>query len=309
MFEFLSEQTAIPPFLGRFVAIVLLFVVAWVVTRIGDRVAVRLIARNEARQSGELGPVDTGVIANLRRRDTTISLVQASVRYVVYGLAFVLSFIALTGADQVEALIGASFIALVLAFSAREVIADVLSGLLMHFDGWVRLGDTIIIEPWGMQGVVEAASVRSITIRGVNGEKMYVRNAEIKGVRVVPRGRREVEIELFVSDVDEARGLISELARIVPRGPTQFVRAPAVYEVESLDDDLARVIARASVAPGREWLVEDLLPSLLKERAPDGVVVHGPVITAINERATRRFGHATALRRQDGDDEPAKSYA
>lgn len=309
MFEFLGEQTSIPPLIGRFLAIVGLFVVAWLATRIADWIAVRLIARNEARQAGKLGPVDTGVIANLRRRDTTISLVQASIRYVVYGLALVLSFVALTGADQVEALIGASFIALVLAFSAREVIADVLAGLLMHFDGWVRLGDTVIIEPWGIQGVIEAASVRSITIRGVTGEKMYVRNAEIKGIRVVPRGVRDVEIELFVSDVDEARALVGELARIVPRGPTQFVRPPVVYEVETLDDHLARVTVRASVAPGREWLVQDLLPSLLKERAPEDVIVHGPVITTINERATRRFAHATAPRLRDGEDGPANSYA
>ena len=35
------------------------------------------------------------------------------------------------------------------------------------------------------------------------------------------------------------------------------------------------VSRRAAVAPGREWLAEDLLPTLARERT-DGLLVHGP---------------------------------
>ena len=49
-------------------------------------------------------------------------------------------------------------------------------------------------------------------------------------------------------------------------GPTRLVRAPWVEEAEQLDDDLVRIRARATVAYGREWLVETFLPDLLKER-------------------------------------------
>ena len=35
------------------------------------------------------------------------------------------------------------------------------------------------------------------------------------------------------------------------------------------------------------------MPSLLRERAPDGLVTHGPVVMWVDEQAERRFARAT----------------
>jgi small-conductance mechanosensitive channel len=47
----------------------------------------------------------------------------------------------------VETVVGASFLAVVLAFSAQRFLTDVLAGLLMFFEGWFRVGDTVLVEP------------------------------------------------------------------------------------------------------------------------------------------------------------------
>ena len=39
----------------------------------------------------------------------------------------------------------------------------------------------------------------------------------------------------------------------------------------------------------REWLVENFLSDLLKERAEPGLIAHGPVTMAVDERASRSF--------------------
>jgi hypothetical protein len=70
------------------------------------------------------------------------------------------------------------------------------------------------------------------------------------------------------------------------------VRRPVVDETEELDDELFRIRVRAAVAPGREWLAQEFLPSLVAERAEEGLVVHGPVVTAVDDHATRRFARA-----------------
>ncbi len=106
------------------------------------------------------------------------------------------------------------------------------------------------------------------------------------------KGVREVEIEMMATDGDDCRRVIEEVARIVPAGPTRFVRRPEVVEVEVLDDDLVRVLVHASVAHGREWLVEKFLPDLIKERAPEGLIAHGPIVMFVDERATRRFARS-----------------
>jgi small conductance mechanosensitive channel len=232
------------------------------------------------------------VIASLRQRETSIALIQTSVSYLAFGLAAVLSFAALLGARRAETVIGASFIAILLAFAAQRFLMDVVAGLLMFFEGWFRVGDTVEVVPWGVQGVVERVSLRSITVRGVDGQVMHVPNSQVNALKVSPRGFREVELELYASDLEEGRELVSTVAAIVPAGPTHFVRRPTVVETEELDGDLYRIRARTAVAPGREWLADEFLPSLLKERGQEGLIVHGPVVTPVDAEATRRYARA-----------------
>lgn len=73
---------------------------------------------------------------------------------------------------------------------------------------------------------------------------------------------------------------------------TAFVHAPRVVAMTELDPDLHRVTAEATVAVGRSWMAESLLPSLLRERADDDLIVHGPVILPADERAATRFERA-----------------
>jgi hypothetical protein len=58
--------------------------------------------------------------------------------------------------------------------------------------------------------------------------------------------------------------------------------------------------------PGAKWLAEDLLPKLARERA-DGPIVHGPVVTLIDEQAVSRFGRAVWFGR--GRREPSQRLA
>ncbi len=79
---------------------------------------------------------------------------------------------------------------------------------------------------------------------------------------------------------------------MVPAGPPRFVRRPVVRDSERLDDNLFRISAMAAVAHGREWLLDGFLQDLLKERAEPGVIVHGPVVMFVDDRASDRFARA-----------------
>jgi hypothetical protein len=112
----------------------------------------------------------------------------------------------------------------------------------MLFEGWYAVGDLIIIEPFKVEGVVEEVSLRATTIRSVNGESIRVHNSQVLAVRRLPR----------------------------------------LVDSERLDENLVRLRARCATAAGREWLAQDFLPDVLKERAGDGLIVHGPVVTEID---------------------------
>ena len=217
-------------------------------------------------------------------------------------LALVFSFVQISGFSRVTALAGASLIVVLIGFAGQRFLTDILAGFLMFFEGWFSVGDTVIIEPWKLEGVVEELSLRSTTLRAVNGDSVRVHNSQVLAARVLPRGVRELDVELFVTDEAEGRTLIEEVARIVPTGPLHFIRRPWVAETDRLDDDLYRIKARTTIAPGREWLAREFLPDIMKERAEDGLIVHGPVVIDVDEIAVGRYARSlTSPRRRRGE--------
>lgn len=286
-----------PPF-GQLAVIVAAFVLAWLATRLAARIAAFFIDRSAAAEPD----ADTGVLDALKQRQTAISLVQATARYLSFGLALVVSILVLTGAKEIGAVVGAGFLAVIAAFAAQRFLMDVIAGLLMFVESWFKVGDTIAVEPHGGEGVVEEVALRYTTLRAANGEVVRINNSTIAAVRVTPRGRRELDVELFTSEEELGRELVEEIAKIVPAGPTHFIRRPTVEETERLGAELVRIRARTSVAPGREWLASELLPEMVKERAgDDGLLVHGPVVSAIDEQAARRFARAAYSNGDRGD--------
>jgi moderate conductance mechanosensitive channel len=277
---------------AAFVAVA--FVLAWIVSRLSQRVAEYLVGRYEAKNLDPAGS-NTGVILALKRHETIVSLVQTSVRYLAYVLATLFGVTQLADVRGSGAIAGASLLVLLLGFALQRFLIDILSGLFMQFEGWFAIGDSVVIEPSGLAGIVEETSLRSTKLRSLAGDLIYVNNSQVQAVRVLPRGVRQVSIELVVRDESEGRRLFEDAARLMPVGPTQFVRLPWLEAVERLDDELVLLRGRAAVAPGREWLAQGFLASVLRERAPEGLIVHGPVVIEVDDLASRRYARATAV--------------
>ena len=279
--------------LGRAIVVVGFFVAAWLVARLAGYL-VGLRQQLAVRRTGDPGAAER--VFRSKQRETAISLVRTTVQYLAFAAAVAAAVVTLVGGRRIGAIAGASFVGVLLAFSAQRVLTDVIQGLFIFFERWYAVGDTITVLPWQIEGVVESVSLRATTIRGVNGELMRVHNSQILAIRMVPSGLREFEIELFACEQEAGRRLVERVARLVPAGPTHFVHTPEVREIEELGDELYRISAHAAVAPGREWLAEDFLPSLVKERARDGLLVHGPVVMPVDEAANRRFARIVSAR-------------
>jgi hypothetical protein len=282
-----------------FVWVILVFIVAWIVSRASKRVAEWAVARYERRHT-DVSKANTGAIIGLRRRETIISLVQTSVRYAAYGIATVVSIVQLAGLGSRGALAGASLVVVLVGFAAQRFLIDILTGFFMQFEGWFSIGDTITIEPWGLEGIVEEISLRYTRLRALNGELLFVHNSQVNALRRLPRGLRELNIELFVRDASKGREVFEDAAAVMPIGPTEFVRPPWIEDSTDLEGGLVQLRARATVAPGREWLATGFLVDVIRERAPEGLIVHGPVVFDHDELARQRFARATPAARTAG---------
>ena len=295
LINILTSNTSLPSLWGRTIVIVALFAAAWGISRLSAFVARRVLMWHDRRHS-ESDVEVTGKIANIKRRETLVSVIRTGIAYAAFAAAVVLSLAQLTGGvDGLTALAGASFAIIVTAFAAQRLLIDILAGLSMFLERWYSVGDTVVlVAAIELQGVVEDVSLRRTKLRSLNGEVIQVHNSQITAARVLPRGVKELAIELFVSKRDEGERLVEDVVRILPEGPTTFAQRPWISGVDELSPVLTRIRMLAKVAPGREWLAESFFSDLLKQRAPDGLIVHGPVTLAVDERAARSFARASA---------------
>jgi small-conductance mechanosensitive channel len=309
LIDLLSSNTPLPSVWGRVVVIVALFAMALLVSRLSAFVARYVLVLHDRHSAGDLEA--TGKIAGIKRRETLVSVIRTAIAYAAFAAAVVLSVAQITGGvDKLTALAGASFALIVVGFAAQRLLLDILAGFTMFLERWYSVGDTVVlIAAVELQGVVEDVSIRRTKLRSLNGEVIQVHNGQITAARVSPRGVKELAIEIFVSKRETGERLIEDVAQILPEGPTTFLKRPWISHVEELSPILTRIRVHTTVIPGREWMAEEFFPDLLKQRATDGLIVHGPVVFAIDERAMRSFARASAITRRSFDRVPAGARA
>lgn len=305
----LNDNTPLSSPWGRVVVITALFALAFIVSRVSAAVARRVLAWHDRRHAER--ELEATGIADLKRRETLVSVIRTGIGYAAFAAAFFLSVAQLTGGvDRLAALAGASFLLIVSGFAAQRILVDIIAGLAMFAERWYSVGDSVVIvAAHELQGVVEDVSLRRTKLRALNGEVIQVHNSQILAVRVLPHGVKELAIEIFVSKRHEAEELIEDVSKLLPEGPTTFIRRPWIAAVDEMSPVLARIRVHATVAPGREWLAENFFVDLLKERGGEGLIVHGPVTLAVDERAARSFARASATTRTGFRRQPEGSRA
>ena len=280
--------------------ILFLFAAAWAVSRLSALVARRGLTWYDQRHRAPTGDLRAKII-ELKRRETTVGVIRTGIAYIAFALAVVFAAAQLTGGlDRLSTIAGASFVLILVAFSAQRVLVDIIAGFSMFTEKWYSVGDTIAIPTMELQGIVEEVSLRRTKLRSLDGEVINIHNSQIPAVRVLPGGRKEFDVELVASNREAAEVLIEHVSSILPVGPTTFVQRPVIHEVDELAPGLVRLRMRAAVAPGREWLVHGFYTDLLKERADKHLIVHGPIVLTVDERAARSFARASAESRWAG---------
>jgi hypothetical protein len=280
--------------------IVFLFAAAWAVSRLSALIARRGLTWYDRRHHAPTGDLRAKII-ELKRRETTVGVIRTGIAYIAFALAVVFAAAQVTGGlDRLSTIAGASFVLILVAFSAQRVLVDIIAGFSMFTEKWYSVGDTIAIPTMELQGIVEEVSLRRTKLRSLDGEVINIHNSQIPAVRVLPGGLKEFDVELVASNREAAEVLIEHVSSILPVGPTTFVQRPVIHEVDELAPGLVRLRMRAAVAPGREWLVHGFYTDLLKERADKHLIVHGPIVLTVDERAARSFARASAESRWAG---------
>jgi small conductance mechanosensitive channel len=282
------------------VILVVCLLLGWLVSKILTRLIIWLV-QLVAVQADE---APTRRALQLRRVETYLGIGLAFVRVLTITLVGFVGWrlLAPDSSAGIAAIGIGTIFAVVSGGTVIPLLRDITAGSAMIAERWFSVGDYIRVEPFpDLGGVVEALTLRSTKLRGLNGEVIWLHNQHIQAVRITPRGLRTIRIDLFVRDMQAAEQLIERASASLPTGTTAVMGGLKIVNQESVGAERWMLTLEGQTPPGREWLLEtyfvdtlrDLDQSVTNEPA---VLTRKPIVRYIDAAAEKSFKRAVRTR-------------
>ncbi len=125
-------------------------------------------------------------------------------------------------------------VGVLLAFGARDVVVDVMSGFIILMSQPFRLGDAIYIESLRRRGVILEIGLRTTKIRTMENREVIIPNSKIVESEVVnyaypdPTFRLSTDLHLpYGKNIDQARQVLSDAVKnvegVLPDRPVEVL--------------------------------------------------------------------------------------
>ncbi|MCD7729107.1 MAG: mechanosensitive ion channel family protein [Clostridia bacterium] len=113
------------------------------------------------------------------KNNRAITILKLLASFFKYLLAIVALLLVLSvwGVDTATLLASAGILALVVGLGAQSLIADIIAGIFIVFDGSYKVGDIIVIDGW--RGTVTEIGIRTTKIIDAGGNIKIVNNSSI----------------------------------------------------------------------------------------------------------------------------------
>ncbi|MGE4220990.1 MAG: mechanosensitive ion channel family protein [Alphaproteobacteria bacterium] len=192
------------------------------------------------------------------RKLTLLPLLRNVVRIV---LAMVTLMIVLSeiGINIGPLLAGAGVVGLAIGFGAQALVRDVITGAFILIEESISIGD--VVEAGGHSGVVEAMTVRTVTLRDLNGTVHIVPFGEVTSIKNFNRGFAFALIEAGVAyreDYDSVVAVLQQVAcgmREDPAFARDIIADLEVLGLDNLADSAVIIRVRLRTRPMRQWAV------------------------------------------------------
>lgn len=155
---------------------------------------------------------------------TTVSLLQSIIKYVCF-ICMVLFTLSTWGVDTSTLLASAGILTLIIGLGCQSLVADIVSGLFIIFEGDFQVGDTVVIGDW--RGVVQAIGIRTTKIVDLSGNVKIVNNSNITDI---VNNSKQLSVAVCCCDVDYDES-IERIEAIIESNLDYFrKRIPAIIE-------------------------------------------------------------------------------
>jgi moderate conductance mechanosensitive channel len=278
---------------------------AYVALRQIVRVGVRGLLE---RRAAEAGP-DALPTPELERRVSTIA--RLIVRLGAAALAVIATLMVLGefGVDVGPAVAGLGVVGIAVGFGAQTLIRDWLAGIFVVLENQFSEGDVVRIA--GVDGVVEAFSLRRTTLRDLDGTVHTVPNGQITVASNMTRLWARVNLDISVpygADIDRATALIDAVGEELLADEDwreRLLEAPSVVRVNALADSAVALKVLGQVRAAEQWAVAgELRKRILAAFGREGIDVPFPHQVIVTRDPAGGGARSTASTDTgDGDDD------
>lgn len=185
------------------------------------------------------------------------------------GVILILMVLGQFGVNIAPLLAGAGVIGVAIGFGSQKLVQDVITGAFMLFENTLAIGETVQIGTYA--GVVEGMTIRTIRIRGGNGQLYTLPFSSVTTVVNMSRDYGYHPFELKISydaDIDKAIQVVNEtIAKMQEEADLKAdILAPANLSGVARLDEWAVVLSGAiKTPPGRADAVGNAFNRRIKD--------------------------------------------
>jgi small conductance mechanosensitive channel len=172
------------------------------------------------------------------------------------------------GVNIAPLLAGAGVLGLAIGFGAQKLVQDIITGVFIQFENAMNVGEAV--NAGGVGGVVERLTIRSVSIRDLNGVLHIIPFSSVDKVANQMRhfGYHVAEIGVAyrenIAEVKEAMQEAFSLLQQTDHG-VHILGPLDMHGITAFGDSAITVRARIKTLPGKQWAAGRAYSEIVKE--------------------------------------------
>ena len=193
-----------------------------------------------------------------QRARTIRRILDGTILFLVAIVAGAMSLLEL-GVEVAPLLAGAGVVGIAISLGAQSLVKDILAGIFIIIEDQFSIGDRVAVA--GVSGVVERMTLRSTTLRDLEGTAHIVPNGEMRVVSNKTKGWSRVVLRIGVAydtDLERAMEVLGQIGQGLAADGAwkdKLLEEPIVAGVDDLRESDIAILFMIKTVPGDQWTV------------------------------------------------------
>ena len=200
----------------------------------------------------------------------TLRVISIHIINFVIFIFVAINILNLLGVDVRPIITAAGVLGVAIGFGSKRFVEDLISGLIILFEGQIRVGDVVEIQ--NVTGTVEKMTLSILVLRSIDGAAHFIRNGMVDMVTNYTRGYSYSLVEIPVaykeniSYVMDVIRQIGEDLRSECEYGEKILGNIEVLGLDKFNDSSISILARFKTLPRHQWEIKRVFNLRIKEK-------------------------------------------